>query len=146
MCLTLTSSRLFFFFYSLLISREIISTKQQIFQDVIQCFLFWMGAPWWHNSYTRIFCPWQIKNCFVSEINKTSCCFEITCFGYWRVYWSGGWGEFVLCLLVERGAPEKPRKAVTLKCFSSHQGVICCCCSRSRRELGIGASWDFSPR
>lgn len=58
-----------------------------------------------------------------------------------------GWGEIVLCLVMERGAPEKPRKAGTLKRFiGSQHCVTCCCCTHSGRELGMGASWDFPPR
>lgn len=49
-----------------------------------------MKAACWHNSYWRIFCSWQIQNCFVSEISKTNRCFEIMCFGYWGVCWGGG--------------------------------------------------------
>lgn len=49
-----------------------------------------MSAACWHISYSRIFCSWQIQNCFVSVVNKTSWCFEVMCCSYWGVCWAGG--------------------------------------------------------
>lgn len=59
----------------------------------------------------------------------------------------GGGGKLFCALVMERGGPEKPRKAVTLKWFFSSQPE----CDLLLlllfwRELGVGASWDFPPR
>lgn len=75
---------------TVLISREAVSTEQENLSLCHPVFLFWVQAACWHNSCSRIFCSWQIQNCFVSEMNKTSWCFEIMCFGYWGVCWGGG--------------------------------------------------------
>lgn len=38
-------------------------------------------------------------------------------------------GEIILYLVMERGVPEKPRKAVALEWFFSSQQCVTCCCA-----------------
>lgn len=95
-----------------------------------------MRAACWHNFYSRISCSWQIENCFVSEINKTSWCFEIM---FWLLGSVLEWGVGGNCSVpwswkeVAQRSPERQWHWSGSSVLS--RSVTCCCCSCSGGSL-----------